>query len=121
MIKTYQELIVWQKAIKLTLLVYKLTATFPKGETYGLVSQMCRAAVSIASNIAEGWARKNTAEFINFLSMANGSVAELQTQLVIAKELGYGETKFYEEIGGLLVEVQKIIPAMMVSLKRSNR
>ncbi len=122
MIRTYKELIVWQKSVKLTLLVYKLTSTFPKDEIYGIVSQMRRSAVSIASNIAEGWARKNTREFINFLSMSNGSVAELQTQLVISRELNYGDDGLDDEIEGVLVEIQKMIPAMMVSLKRaSNR
>ena len=119
-VRTYKELIVWQKAIQLTILVYKFTTAFPKEETYGIISQMRRSAVSIPSNIAEGWARKNTAEFINFLSISNGSVAELQTQLVISKELNYGSEVLREEIDSLLVEIQKMIPAMMSSLKRSR-
>lgn len=120
MLKTYKELIIWQKSIKLTLLIYKLTSTFPKSEIYGIASQIRRSAVSIPSNIAEGWARKNTAEFINFLSISNGSVAELQTQLLISRELNFGDSKLYPEIDSILVEIQKMIPAMMVSLKRSN-
>lgn len=108
MLKTYKELIVWQKSIKLTILIYKLTSTFPKEEIYGIVSQMRRSAVSISSNIAEGWARKN------------GSVVELQTQLLISNELNLGDSKLYPEIDSILVEIQKMIPAMMFSLRRSN-
>lgn len=119
-ISSYKDLIVWQKAMKLVALVYVLTKDFPKEEIYGIVSQIRRAVVSIPSNIAEGWTRKNTVEFINFLSIANGSVAELETQLIISEELNYGNKKLYSEIYSLLIEVQKLIPAVINGLRRTN-
>lgn len=119
-ISSYKDLIVWQKAMKLVALVYVLTKDFPKDEIYGIVSQIRRAVVSIPSNIAEGWTRKNTVEFINFLSIANGSVAELETQLIISDQLGYGNKKLYPEILSLLIEVQKLIPAVISGLKRTS-
>ncbi|HEY4508087.1 MAG TPA: four helix bundle protein [Candidatus Paceibacterota bacterium] len=105
--KSYKELIVWQKSIQLVKAVYTITAQMPKSELYGLVSQMCRAAVSIPSNIAEGYKRKSRLEFLQFLSIAEGSAAELETQLIISKEL-YPQIECYiaEQ---LLEEVQKIL------------
>ena len=85
----YKDLLVWQKGIALVMRIYQTTQSFPAEEKFGLVSQMRRAAVSIPSNIAEGQARHTTGEFIQFISHAEGSVAELETQLIIAIELGY--------------------------------
>jgi len=85
----YKDLIVWQKAMRLVKEIYLLTRGFPGDERFGLVSQMRRAAVSIPSNIAAGQARHTTGEFIQFVSHAEGSVAELDTQLMIAVDLGY--------------------------------
>ena len=90
-VKSYQDLLVWQKSIKLTTRVYALTKRFPKDEMYGLSSQLRRAAVSIPSNVAEGHARQHNKEFKQFLHIALGSVAEVDTQLFIARELGYIE------------------------------
>ena len=87
--QNYKDLVVWQKGIQLAKLVYELTKKFPSEERFGLVSQMRRAAVSIPSNIAEGQARHTTGEFIQFISHAEGSVAELNTQLVLATELNF--------------------------------
>lgn len=87
--KGYKDLLVWQKGIVLVKEIYKLTKSFPNDERFGLVSQMRRAAVSIPSNIAEGQARHTTKEFVQFISHPEGSVAELETQLVIAMELDY--------------------------------
>src|SRR3982074_3892802 len=83
----YKDLVVWQKGIALAKLIYTITAKFPAEEKFGLVSQMRRAAVSIPSNIAEGQARHTTGEFIQFISHAEGSVAELDTQLILSVEL----------------------------------
>ncbi|GJQ20272.1 MAG: four helix bundle protein [Bacteroidia bacterium] len=83
----YRDLEVWQRAIQITKLVYKLTSNFPQSELYGLTSQMRRAAVSIATNIAEGWGRRYTAEFIQFLRQANGSRVELETHLILSTEV----------------------------------
>ncbi|MEW5786582.1 MAG: four helix bundle protein [Pseudomonadota bacterium] len=82
-------MLAWQEAILLVKEIYALTASFPKSETYGLVGQMRRAAVSVPSNIAEGAARESTKELAQFLVIARGSLSELETQLVIARELGY--------------------------------
>ena len=87
--RSYQDLVVWQKGIALAKLVYSMTGTFPSEEKFGLIAQMRRAAVSVPSNIAEGQARHTTGEFIQFLSHAEGSVAELDTQLILAVELGF--------------------------------
>ena len=87
--QNYKDLVVWQKGIQLAKLVYQLTRKFPSEEKFGLVSQMRRAAVSIPSNIAEGQARHTTGEFIQFISHAEGSVAELSTQLILATELNF--------------------------------
>src|ERR1700720_3014203 len=84
-----KDLVVWQKGIALAKLIYTITAKFPAEEKFGLVSQMRRAAVSIPSNIAEGQARHTTGEFIQFISHAEGSVAELNTQLILAVELNF--------------------------------
>jgi len=85
--QNYKDLVVWQKGIELAKIVYRLSAKFPDEEKFGLVSQMRRAAISIPSNIAEGQARHTTGEFIQFISHAEGSVAELSTQLILATEL----------------------------------
>jgi four helix bundle protein len=87
--QSYKDLVVWQKGIDLAKLVYQLTTNFPGEEKFGLVSQMRRAAVSIPSNIAEGQARHTTGEFVQFISHAEGSVAELETQIILAVELGF--------------------------------
>lgn len=105
--KSYKELIVWQKSIQLVKAVYVVSESFPKSELYGLTSQMRRAAVSIPSNIAEGYKRKGRLEFLQFLSIAEASAAELETQIIIAKDLYLKiEYKITEQ---LLEEVQKIL------------
>jgi four helix bundle protein len=85
----YRDLVVWQKGIALAREVYRITESFPKNEQFGLISQMRRAAVSIPSNVAEGQARHTTQEFIRFISHAEGSVAELDTQFVLATEMAF--------------------------------
>jgi len=95
--QSYRDLLVWQKSIALAKAIYKLTVEFPSEEKFGLISQMRRAAVSVPSNIAEGQARNTTGEFVQFISHAEGSLAELDTQLTLAIELGFltsDKTKF---------------------------
>jgi four helix bundle protein len=87
--RSYKDLVVWQKGVALAKLVYQLTKSFPSEEKFGLVAQMRRAAVSIPSNVAEGQARHTTGEFVQFISHAEGSVAELDTQLILSIELGF--------------------------------
>lgn len=87
--QSYKDLVVWKKGIELAKLIYKLTAKFPSEEKFGIIAQMRRAAVSIPSNIAEGQARHTTGEFIQFISHAEGSTAELDTQIILSVELNF--------------------------------
>ncbi|MDE1163192.1 MAG: four helix bundle protein [Acidobacteriaceae bacterium] len=116
MAESFRELIVWQRSIELSLAVYKLTAEFPKEEMYGLTSQMRRASVSIASNIAEGYGRGARGEYRQFLGIARGSLLELQTQLVIANELGYCELTALQRVESLSDEVSRMLSAMLRKL-----
>src|SRR3989344_5300615 len=112
MINSYKELIVWQKSFDLVKKIYKLTDNFPKSETYGLISQMRRAVISIPSNIAEGFVRKHTKEFSQFISIAFGSGAELETQLLLSKELKFIAEKEFSEVDSLLLEVMKMLNSL---------
>ncbi len=116
----YRELIVWQRAIELVKAIYKLSATFPKDELYGLTSQIRRAAVSVPSNIAEGQARRTTGEFLNFLSQAEGSLAEVDTQLILAVELGFVTKARTDEAAMLVDECQRMLKAMRAKLTARN-
>ncbi len=108
----FEELIVWRKGIDLVKNVYALTRQFPSDERFGLTSQMRRAAVSIPSNIAEGHARHTTKEYVLFVSNAEGSAAELQTQIRIAIELGYCGEGGADIVTGQLFEVRKMLNAL---------
>jgi four helix bundle protein len=88
-VSSYRDLIVWQEGIQLAKEIYRLTESFPRHELYGLVSQVRRCSVSIPSNIAEGHARSSTLEYLRYISIAMGSLAELETQVILSKELGY--------------------------------
>lgn len=90
MAQAFQDLLVWQRAMEMTISVYRLTQSFPREEIYGLTSQLRRAAVSVASNIAEGRGRLTQGEFRQFLGLAQGSNCEVQTQILVAKEPGMG-------------------------------
>jgi len=100
----------------MTVALCQLTASFPKEETYGLSTQLRRAGVSVASNIAEGYARTSTGEYKQFLGMARGSNSEVQTQLVIARELGFGSLQVLDKAEGLSNEVGKMMAAILRSL-----
>ena len=121
MAKSYRELLVWQKSIQLTVMVYQLSKTFPREEIYGLTSQMRRCAVSIPSNIAEGAGRLNTPEFRQFLGIARGSSFELQTQLTIAKELGFGDNGQIVAAEQLCNEVGKMIFGAVAGLESAGQ
>ncbi len=112
-VESYRDLNVWQRAIQMTLAVYRLTAEFPREEVYGLASQLRRAGVSVASNIAEGYGRTSKSEYRQFLGMARGSNLELQTQLVIARELHPGIAKKIDDAENLSLEVGKMLVVMM--------
>jgi len=117
MVNSYKDLIVWKKSIQLVKGVYKATENFPPNEVYGLTSQIRRSAVSIPSNIAEGFARRNLGEYRQFLYIAFGSGAELETQLLISKELGYLKQENYSQIQALLTEVMKMLNTMLKNLR----
>ncbi len=115
-IKSYRDLKVWRKGIDLAKTVYALTQKFPKYEMYGLADQLRRSAVSVPSNIAEGQARQHTGEFRQFLHMALGSAAEVDTQVVLAFELGYITEKEADEIQERIVEIRKMTYALIAHL-----
>src|SRR5713226_6489312 len=106
--RTFQDLLVWQKAHGFVLEVYALTASFSKHETYGLSQQMRRAAVSIPANIAEGFRRRGKADKARFMNMAEGSLEECRYYLILAHDLGYGDTG---QLTALLEEVSKLLNA----------
>jgi len=108
-VKNYQDLIVWQKAMDVVVEVYRLTKKFPQGEFYGLTNQIRRAAISIPSNIAEGHTRNSRAEYLNFLSIAQGSRAEVETQMLISVRLGYLTSEETLPTLSLLNEINRII------------
>ena len=116
-IQSYKELIVWQKAVLLSVQIYSLTEQYPREEAYGLVSQMRRAAVSIASNIAEGRCRGTKKDFVQFLRIAFGSGAELETQIEISKRLPKTNSFDYREVDSLLAEVMRMLNAMIEKLQ----
>jgi four helix bundle protein len=107
--KTYKDLIVWQKSIQLVEEIYKVTELFPKEEIFGLTSQIRRSAVSIPSNIAEGKMRMTPKEFRHFLIIAYGSGAEIETQIIIAKRLPKTEKLDYSKIDNLLDEIMRML------------
>ena len=106
---SYKDLIVWQKGIALVRKVYEITRTFPDDEKFGLTAQLRRAAVSIPSNIAEGQARHTTREFIRFVSNAEGSTAEVETQLIIATELNYCEKSINSDVFEAVNEMRRML------------
>ena len=110
--RTYKDLVVWQKGIALAKLLYELTKSFPLEERFGIVAQMRRAAVSIPSNIAEGQARRTTGEFIRFISHAEGSVAELDTQLILSIELKFCSSAAADSTFALVSEIRRMLNAL---------
>ena len=119
-IKSYKDLIVWQKAIDLVVAVYELTAKFPKEEKYGLSSQMREASVSIPSNIAEGSRRRTRKEYAYFLRISFGSASELETQIIAAKRLPFSKNLDYSKVDPLLDEVLRMLNKMLESLQPTN-
>ena len=116
MAESFRDLIVWQRAIQLSVAIYKLSASFPREETYGLSNQLRRAGVSVSSNIAEGYGRGSTGEYKHFLGMARGSLCEVQTQLVITRELGYGSAEALQKAEGYAEEVSKLLASFLRNL-----
>lgn len=119
-VESHENLEVWRMGIQLVKLIYQLTDTFPDKEKYRLTDQMCRAVVSIPSNIAEGGARKSTRDFMRFIAIAIGSLAELRTQLVIANELCYAQKENTGELSSFMVVLGKKLHGLYKALERKN-
>jgi four helix bundle protein len=117
MANSFKDLVAWQRAMELALVIYRLTNDFPKDERFGLINQMRRAAVSVPSNIAEGYARASTGEYVQFLGHARGSCSELETQLILARSLKYGATNNLDEADGLSADAGRLLCALMSSLR----
>mgnify|MGYP003611930403 CR=1 FL=1 len=113
----FKELLVWKKSIEFVTEIYEITASFPSEEKFGLVSQIRRSAVSIPSNIAEGNARRSSADYIQFLKIARGSGAEVETQIIISKNLGFIEDVKSEELTSKITEIMKMINGLINYLK----
>ena len=118
--KTHKDLDVWNLSVEFTTDIYRTTKSFPRSELYGLVAQLRRAAVSIASNIAEGAARQSTREFIQFLYHALGSASEVETQLAVSRNLEYINDEEYNFLGSKQLQLSRMISGMIRSLKRKR-
>jgi four helix bundle protein len=118
MLKNYRELLVWQKSYRLCIEVYKITRGFPKEEKFGLTSQIRRAAVSIPSNIAEGYGRKTTREYTHALYVAYGSNCELETQVLLSRDFGYITAEEMKRLQEGIGEVERMLKALIKSLER---
>ena len=116
----FKELLVWQKSINFVTEIYELTNDFPKNEMYGLTSQIRRASISIPSNIAEGNSRRSVADYLQFLKIARGSCAEVETQLIISKNLGFLNEEKSLKLNQDITEFSKMLNGLINSLKQST-
>lgn len=119
-IKSFTDLNAWKESHKLVLVIYKITKEFPKEEVYGLTSQLRRCAISISSNIAEGFSRQSFKDKANFYSIALGSVTELQNQLLVAKDVGYLKSEIFNQIANQSVAVHKLINGLIKYSRSHN-
>lgn len=117
-IESYRDLDAWKLAIRMTKFVYRASGKFPSEERYGLTSQIRRAAVSVPSNIAEGWGRGSTQDYIRFLRMARGSIYEVETQLVLAKELGFIDDEVFSAVDEAIRESGRVLAGLLRSIER---
>ena len=115
-VRSYRELVAWRKAMDYVILLYRVSAEFPKTEAFGLTSQLRRAGVSIPSNIAEGQGRHSTRDFLHFLSIAHGSLNECETQVLIGERLGYLSEKQRNELFDLSAEVGRLLNGLSNAL-----
>ena len=120
-VNSYRDLKVWQKAVELSVECYKVTGEMPKSEIYGLTSQMRRASVSVAANIAEGYGRDNTGNLIQFLRMSQGSLKELETHLIIASRIGYLESETVENVLKRCDELGKMLRSFIRTLQSTKQ
>ena len=119
-LKNYKELIVWQKAYQLCLEIYKITKRFPKSEVFGLSYDLKRTVISIPSNIAEGYGRQTTKEYIRFLYIAYGSYCELETKILLTGDLDYISKEEKQRLLSLGQEVERMLKALINSLEKKN-
>lgn len=115
----YKELLVWQKSINLVTDLYKITENFPKSEIFGISSQMRRCSVSVPSNIAEGHSRRSTLDYIQFLKIARGSLAELETQIIISKNLNYISEETFILTEQKTLEISKMLNSLITAVKKN--
>lgn len=120
MIQNYKELVVWQQAVALTTELYKLTARFPDTERYGLTSQIRRATTSIAANIAEGWGRGSRGEYIQFLTVARGSLMELETHLIVACNLHFLKPEEFGSVAKPVKDIEKMLNRLIAVLRKNR-
>lgn len=113
----FKELLVWQKSIDFVTEIYRITETFPKDETFGLKSQIRRASVSIPSNIAEGNSRRSKLDYLQFLRISRGSCAEVETQLIISRNLNFLKEENYLKLNQDIIEISKMLNGLINSLK----
>ena len=116
-IQSHSDLLVWQKSMDLVEQVYRLARELPDAERWGLISQMCRAAVSIPANIAEGYGRQATGEYRHFLSIARGSLLELETHILLCQRLGYTQSEATRSMLDKMEEIMKMITALISKLR----
>jgi four helix bundle protein len=120
-IKSYKDLLIWQKGIEIVCMTYKLVSSFPKDELYALSSQIKRSSVSVPSNIAEGYGRQSTQSYIQFIKIARGSLCELETQLIVAKKLDFiSDEKLFSEVINQIIEESKMINSFLNKLELSK-
>ena len=119
-IKSFTDLHAWREGHALVLMIYKITKSFPKEEIFGLVTQMRRCVVSITSNIAEGFSRQSYKEKVQFYSISQGSVTELQNQLVVARDVDYITNNEFQKIAMQSIKVHKIVSGLIKSSKSHN-
>ena len=117
-VTSYKDLLIWQKGIEIVKEVYVLSKKLPKEEVYGLTSQIKRSSISIPSNIAEGWRRNYTKSYVQFLKYSRGSLLELETQIIIAKELDFISDKQFDRVQNLITEESKMLNAFIKSIDK---
>ncbi|RTE54925.1 four helix bundle protein [Arenibacter aquaticus] len=117
-VKTYKDLLIWQKGIELVKEVYSICQELPNDELFGLKSQIKRSSISIPSNIAEGWGRNYTKNYVQLLRVSRGSLLELETQIIISKELNFISTDSYNRIQALITEESKMLNAFIKSIDK---
>ena len=120
MVQNFEELHVWQKAHKLALMIYKTTKNFPDEEKFGITNQLRRAVISIGNNIAEGFGRRTTKDFINFLHNSFGSLFEVRSMIRISKDLNYLDEKQFNDSINLTNDIHKMLNKFISSLKKAN-